>query len=112
MTLTLWVFSRFLLLFLSLSVPFCSFPGFGAVCFPVCSYCSYQPAQCVVVAFCCSFLFSLHFPLTPASQDRWLPTLSLVLLEVSSIKGNFSSSLLPRAFSRIRELLGFLYKTS
>ncbi|KAF3690242.1 hypothetical protein EXN66_Car005914 [Channa argus] len=64
-------------------------PGFEAVCFPVCSYWSYQPAQCFVVAFVALFLFSLHFPLILTGQGRWLPTLSLVLLEVSSVKLSF-----------------------
>ncbi|KAK2844078.1 hypothetical protein Q5P01_010737 [Channa striata] len=50
--------------------------------------------------FCCSVLFSLHFPFSPTGQGRWLPTLSLVLLEVSSVKGSFSSPLLPMACSR------------
>ncbi|XP_067342794.1 phospholipid phosphatase-related protein type 5-like isoform X3 [Channa argus] len=58
------------------------------------------------IMFCCcflllfSFLFSLHFPLTPTGQGRWSSTLSLVLLEISSVKGSFSSPLLPRSYSR------------
>ncbi|KAK2844077.1 hypothetical protein Q5P01_010736 [Channa striata] len=50
--------------------------------------------------FRCSVLFPLRFPLTPTGQGRWPPTLSLVLLEVSSVKGSFSSPLLPMACSR------------
>ncbi|KAK2856687.1 hypothetical protein Q5P01_005422 [Channa striata] len=50
--------------------------------------------------FCCSVFLSLHFPLSPTGQGRWPPTLSLVLLEVSSVKGSFSSPLLPMACSR------------
>ncbi|KAK2849196.1 hypothetical protein Q5P01_009030 [Channa striata] len=50
--------------------------------------------------FCCSVLFSLHFPLCPTGQGRWPSSLSLVLLEVSSVKGSFSSPLLPMACSR------------
>ncbi|KAK2862869.1 hypothetical protein Q5P01_002402 [Channa striata] len=54
----------------------------------------------VCCCFCCSVLFSLHFPLCPTGQGRWPSSLSLVLLEVSSVKGSFSSPLLPMACSR------------
>ncbi|KAF3696273.1 hypothetical protein EXN66_Car011950 [Channa argus] len=60
MSLTLCVFSRSCLC-PSLSPSLCPFlqvsPGFEAVCFTLCSYWSYQPAQCFVVSFYCSFSF-------------------------------------------------------
>ncbi|KAF3696869.1 hypothetical protein EXN66_Car012548 [Channa argus] len=50
-----------------------------------------------------ALLFSLStFQITPG-RGRLPPTLSLVLLEISSVKGSFSSPLLPMA------LLGFLH---
>lgn len=39
-----------------------------------------------------ALLSILLFPHTPTGQGRWPPTLSLVLLDVSSIKMTFSSS--------------------
>ncbi|KAF3705990.1 hypothetical protein EXN66_Car021681 [Channa argus] len=39
---------------------------------------------------CCSRVFCFsHFPVTPIGQGSWPSTLSLVLLEVSSVKGVF-----------------------
>ena len=112
MSLTLCVLSRSCLC-PPLSPSLCPFlqvsPGFEAVCLPACSYWSYQSAWCFVVAFCCSVLFSLPFPLTPTGRGRWPSTLSLVLLEVSSVKGSFSSPLLPMACSRGNCWVLFIY---
>lgn len=53
-----------------------------------------QPPQCFVCSLLLLFLLS-NFPLIPTCQCRWPPTLSLVQLKVSSIKGSFSSPILP-----------------
>ncbi|KAK2837129.1 hypothetical protein Q5P01_014341 [Channa striata] len=57
------------------------------------------PNVLLLLSLLCSFL-SLNFLLTPTGQGRWPPTLSLVLLDVSSVKGSFSSPLLPMGCSR------------
>lgn len=49
------------------------------------------PNVCLLLSV--TLLFSILFPLTPTSRGLWPPTLSPVLLEVSSIKESFSSPL-------------------
>lgn len=65
-----------------------------------------------LLAFCLTKSRLLHVSvcalllLTLTGQDRWLPTQSLFLLEVSSIKGSCPSAMTPSACSR--EIVGFL----